>query len=69
MPGNASALPTESTRRQMALAELRVERLRQQLVVAHIDYIAAGVDAGFIPPESVPLMLAELYGTTEEPAR
>lgn len=62
---NLTMLPSSSARREMALAELRVERIRQQLVVAHLDYIATGVTAGFIPTESVPLMLAELYGTAE----
>jgi hypothetical protein len=58
-------LPSASARREMVLAELRVERLRQQLVVTQIDFIATGVGAGFIPPDSVPLMLAELYGAAE----
>lgn len=60
-----TALPTTAQRREMALAELRVERMRQQLVVAHLDFIATGVQAGFIPPDSVPLMLAEAFGTAE----
>lgn len=58
-------LPTIAQEREMALAELRIERMQQQLVVAHLDFIAVGVQAGFIPPDSVPLMLAELYGTAE----
>jgi hypothetical protein len=58
-------LPSPAARRELILAELRVERMRQQLVVAHLDYIATGVTAGFIPPESVPLMLAEVFGTAE----
>jgi hypothetical protein len=61
-------MPTIAQQREVILAELRVERLRQQLVVAHLDYIAIGVKNGLIPPESVPLLLAELFGTAEEAA-
>lgn len=60
-----STLPSARDRRDFALAELRVERMRVQTVVCQIDFIAASVQAGFTPPESVPLMLAELYGTAE----
>ena len=60
-----TCLPTTAEKREMVLAELRVERLQQQLIVAHIDFIATGVQAGFIPPDSVRLMLAEVFGTAE----
>jgi hypothetical protein len=60
-----TCLPTTAQKREMALAELRVERLRQQLIVANLDFIGAGVQAGFIPPDSVPLILAEMFGMAE----
>lgn len=60
-----TCFPTSAQKREMALAELRVERMRVQLVVTQIDFLAAGVQAGLTPPDSVPLMLAELYGTAE----
>lgn len=63
-----STFPTTAQKRKMTLAELRIERMQQQLVVAHIDFIATGVEAGFIPPDSAPLMLAELFGEAGEAA-
>lgn len=61
-----STLPSASDRRDLALAELRVQRLRLQLLVAEIDVIGAGVTSGFIPPDAVPRLLGELFGTHEE---